>query len=78
MADWHVVFACVSSATPIPGSIHSVRAMDMLLAGHVSIGVTSESRHHLPAPNKPRDWAVGIGWATCGSQRTDMGLHRCS
>ena len=75
---WCVVFACVPLAALVPGSIHSVRALDMLLAGHVCIGVTSESRHHLPAPNKSRDWVGGIGWATCGSQRAGMGLHICS
>ena len=49
MADWHVVLACISSAATVPSSIRSVRAVEMLLAGHVAIGVTSESRHHLPA-----------------------------
>ena len=78
MADWHVVFACVSSATPIPGSIHSVRAMDMLLAGHVSIGVASRSSHAPACTEQVPDWAGGIGWATCGSQRAGMGLQICS
>ena len=78
LADWHVVLACISSAAPVLSSIRSVWAVDMLLAGHVAIGVTSESSHHLPAPNKSRDWAGGIGWATCGSQRAGMGLQRCS
>ena len=78
MADWHVVFACVSSATPIPGSIHSVRAMDMLLVGHVSIGVASRSSHAPACTEQVPEWAGGIGWATCGSQRAGMGLQICS
>ena len=49
LADWHVVLARVSSVALVPGSIHSVRALEMLLAGHVAIHVTSESSHHLPA-----------------------------
>ena len=78
LADWHVVLACVSSVALVPGSIHSVRALEMLLAGHVAIGVTSESSHHLPAPNKSCGWADGIEWASGGSQRAVMGLQRYS
>ena len=49
LTDWHVVLACVSLAALVQGSIHSVLAVGMLLAGHVAIRVTSESSHHLPA-----------------------------
>ena len=78
LADWHVVFACVSSAALVLGSIHSVQALEMLLAGHVAIGVTSQSSHHLPEQHKSRGWADRNGWATCGSQRAGMGLQICS
>ena len=78
LTDWHVVFACVSSVALVPGSIHSVRALDMLLVGHVAIGVTSESSHHLPAPNKSCGWADGIEWASGGSQRAVISLQRYS
>jgi hypothetical protein len=50
----------------------------MILAGHVAIGVTSRSSHAPACTEQVPDWAGGIGWATCGSQRAGMGLQICS